>query len=94
MGITGGYIACTTLGGITSKDFVYGLQYGFIPFYITYSIIKTIFFAFIITTVSAYQGYNVAGGSLEVGRASTKAVVFSCLLILLFNVILTQLLLK
>jgi phospholipid/cholesterol/gamma-HCH transport system permease protein len=94
MGIGGGYIACTTLGGITSKDFVYGLQYGFIPFYITYSLIKTLFFAFIITSVSAFQGYYVSGGSLEVGRASTKAVVFSCLLILLFNVILTQLLLK
>lgn len=94
MGIAGGYIACTTLGGITSKDFVYGVQYAFVPFYITYSIIKTIFFAFIITSVSAFQGYYVSGGSLEVGRASTKAVVFSCLLILLFNVILTQLLLK
>jgi phospholipid/cholesterol/gamma-HCH transport system permease protein len=94
MGISGGYIACTTLGGITSKDFVYGLQYAFVPFYITYSVIKTIFFAFIITSVSSYQGYYVSGGSLEVGRASTKAVVFSCLLILLFNVILTQLLLK
>jgi phospholipid/cholesterol/gamma-HCH transport system permease protein len=94
MGISGGYIACTFMGGITSKDFIYGLQYGFIPFYVTYAIIKTLFFAFIITSVSAYQGYYVSGGSLEVGRASTKAVVFSCLLILLFNVILTQLLLK
>ena len=94
VGITGGFIAATTLGGITSKDFVYGLQYGFIPFYITYSLVKTLFFAFIITSVSAFQGYNVSGGSLEVGRASTKAVVFSCLLILLFNVILTQLLLS
>jgi phospholipid/cholesterol/gamma-HCH transport system permease protein len=94
VGIGGGYLACTQLGGITSEDFIYGLQYGFIPFYITYSLIKTLFFAFIITTVSAYQGYYVSGGSLEVGRASTKAVVFSCLLILLFNVILTQLLLR
>jgi len=94
VGITGGFIAATTLGGITSKDFVYGLQYGFIPFYITYSLVKTLFFAFIITSVSAFQGYYVSGGSLEVGRASTKAVVFSCPLILLFNVILTQLLLS
>jgi phospholipid/cholesterol/gamma-HCH transport system permease protein len=94
VGIGGGYLACTQLGNITSEDFIYGLQYGFIPFYITYSLIKTLFFAFIITSVSAYQGYYVAGGSLEVGRASTKAVVYSCLLILLFNVILTQLLLR
>jgi phospholipid/cholesterol/gamma-HCH transport system permease protein len=94
VGIGGGYLACTQLGGITSEDFIYGVQYGFIPFYVTYSCVKTLFFAFIITTVSGYQGYYVSGGSLEVGRASTKAVVFSCLLILLFNVILTQLLLS
>jgi phospholipid/cholesterol/gamma-HCH transport system permease protein len=94
VGILGGFLACTQLGGITAEDFIYGVQYAFIPFYITYSLVKTLFFAFIITTVSAYQGYYVSGGSLEVGRASTKAVVFSCLLILLFNVILTQLLLS
>ena len=94
VGILGGYLACTQLGGITSEDFIYGIQYAFIPFYIVYSLVKTLFFAFIITTVSAFQGYYVSGGSLEVGRASTKAVVFSCLLILLFNVILTQLLLS
>jgi phospholipid/cholesterol/gamma-HCH transport system permease protein len=94
VGIFGGWIAGTSAGVITSKDFVYGIQYAFIPYYITYSIIKTLFFAFIITSVSAYQGYNVDGGSLEVGRASTKAVVHSSILILLFNVILTQLLLS
>jgi phospholipid/cholesterol/gamma-HCH transport system permease protein len=94
IGIFGGYLSCNMSGVMTSEDFVYGIQYAFIPFYITYSLIKTLFFAFIITTVSAFQGYYVSGGSLEVGRASTKAVVFSCLLILLFNVILTQLLLK
>ncbi|MFN8211462.1 MAG: ABC transporter permease [Bacteroidales bacterium] len=94
VGILGGFLACTKLGGIPTEDFIYGIQYAFIPFYVTYSLVKTLFFAFIITTVSSYQGYYVSGGSLEVGRASTKAVVFSCLLILLFNVILTQLLLS
>jgi len=94
VGIIGGWIAGVTAGVITSEDFIYGIQYAFIPYYITYSLIKTLFFAFIITSVSAFQGYYVEGGSLEVGRASTKAVVFSSLLILLFNVILTQLLLS
>ncbi|NSW94913.1 MAG: ABC transporter permease [Bacteroidales bacterium] len=94
IGILGGWIAGTSAGVITSEDFIYGIQYAFIPYYITYSLIKTLFFAFIITSVSAYQGYYVEGGSLEVGRASTKAVVRSSLLILLFNVILTQLLLS
>ena len=94
VGIFGGGIAGTLAGVITTENFIYGIQYAFIPYYIVYSLIKTVFFAFIITSVSAFQGYYVVGGSLEVGRASTKAVVFSSVLILLFNVILTQLLLS
>jgi phospholipid/cholesterol/gamma-HCH transport system permease protein len=94
VGIFGGWVAGTVSGVITSENFIYGIQYAFIPYYIVYSLIKTLFFAFIITTVSAFQGYYVDGGSLEVGRASTKAVVYSSVLILLFNVILTQLLLS
>jgi phospholipid/cholesterol/gamma-HCH transport system permease protein len=79
---------------VTSENFIYGIQYAFIPYYIVYSLIKTLFFAFIISSVSAFKGYYVEGGSLEVGRASTKAVVHSSILILMFNVILTQLLLS
>jgi phospholipid/cholesterol/gamma-HCH transport system permease protein len=94
VGIIGGWLAGTLSGVITSEDFIYGIQYAFIPYYVTYSMIKTVIFAFIITSVSAFQGYYVEGGSLEVGRASTKAVVYSSVLILLFNVILTQLLLS
>lgn len=94
IGIAGGWIVGTQLGVITTEQFVYGIQYAFIPYYITYSLIKTLFFAFIITSISAYQGYFVSGGSLEVGQASTKAVVYSSVFILLFNVILTQLLLS
>jgi phospholipid/cholesterol/gamma-HCH transport system permease protein len=94
VGIVGGWLAGTFSGVITSEDFIYGIQYAFIPYYITYAMIKTVFFAFIITSVSAFQGYYVDGGSLEVGQASTKAVVHSSVLILLFNVILTQLLLS
>lgn len=94
IGIFGGWFMGIATGVIASQDFVYGIQYAFIPYYIVYSLIKTVFFAFIITSVSAFQGYYVSGGSLEVGRASTKAVVYSSVLILLFNVILTQLLLS
>jgi len=94
VGITGGWMAGTLSGVISSENFIYGIQYAFIPYYIVYSMIKTVVFAFIITSVSSFQGYFVDGGSLEVGRASTKAVVFSSVLILLFNVILTQLLLS
>jgi phospholipid/cholesterol/gamma-HCH transport system permease protein len=94
VGIFGGWVAGTSAGVINSADFIYGIQYAFIPYYIIYAIIKTLFFAFIITSVSSFEGYYVDGGSLEVGRASTKAVVYSSVLILLFNVILTQLLLS
>jgi len=94
VGIVGGWLAGTTAGVVTSEDYIYGIQYAFIPYYVTYAIIKTLVFAFLITTVSAFHGYKVEGGSLEVGQASTKAVVHSSILILLFNVILTQLLLS
>lgn len=94
IGVIGGWIAGTSAGVITSQDYIYGIQYAFIPYYITYSVIKTLFFAFTISSVSAFQGYYVQGGSLEVGRASTKAVVYSSVVILTLNVILTQLLLS
>jgi phospholipid/cholesterol/gamma-HCH transport system permease protein len=94
VGIFGGGIAGTLAGVMTTKNFIYGIQYAFIPYYIVYSLIKTVVFAFIISSISSFQGYYVEGGSLEVGRASTKAVVYSSVLILLFNVILTQLLLS
>lgn len=58
-GIIGGWIVGTSAGVITSQDYIYGIQYAFIPYYITYSLIKTVFFAFIISTVSAHQGYHV-----------------------------------
>ncbi|HUW92152.1 MAG TPA: ABC transporter permease [Bacteroidales bacterium] len=94
VGILGGWLAGTSAGVISSQDFIYGIQYAFIPYYITYALIKTVLFAFIIASISSFQGYYVEGGSLEVGRASTKAVVYSSVMILLFNVILTQLLLS
>jgi phospholipid/cholesterol/gamma-HCH transport system permease protein len=93
VGILGGWTATVVTGALTSTDFIYGIQYWFIPFYISYSLIKTVVYAIIITTVPAFFGYYVSGGALEVGRASTWGVVSSSVLILLFDVILTQLLL-
>jgi len=94
VGIFGGWAAGTLSGVMTSEDFIYGIQYAFVPFYVVYGLIKTLFFAFIITSVSSFQGYYVSGGSLEVGRSSTKAVVYSSVLILICNLVLTQLLLS
>lgn len=93
VGIFGGWLAAIITGAVTSADYIYGIQYWFEPFYITYALVKTVVYAFIITSVSAYYGYFVKGGALEVGRASTKGVVYSCILILMFDVILTQLML-
>ncbi len=93
LGIFGGWLACTASGVITSEDYIDGIRVWFDPYTITYALIKTIVFAFLIVSVSAYHGYRISGGALEVGRASTKAVVYSSILIIIFNLILTQLLL-
>lgn len=91
--LLGGYIACAVSGIVTLSDYITGLRYEFEPFTITYAIIKTVVFAFIITSVSGFYGYKTQGGALDVGDSSTKAVVYSSMLIILFDLILTQLLL-
>lgn len=93
LGVIGGWIAGTVTGLIPSADYLLGIREWFDPFTITYALIKTVVFAFIITSVSAYKGYYVKGGSVEVGQASTDAVVASSILIIFFDLILTQLLL-
>jgi len=93
IGISGGWLATIYTGVITSQQYISGIQFFFNPYYVTYSLIKTVVFAFIISSVSSYQGYYTEGGALEVGKSSTKAVVYSSVLILLFNMILTDLLL-
>jgi len=93
VGLIGGWLAAVTTGALSSTDYIYGIQYLFIPFYITYALVKTVVYAFIITSVSAFYGYYVQGGALEVGRASTRGVVYSSILILLADLVLTQLML-
>lgn len=93
LGLFGGWLACISTGEVTSNDYILGLQIYFDAYTVTYALIKTAVFAFIITTVSGYHGYETRGGALEVGTASTKAVVFSSIIIIIFNLILTQLLL-
>ena len=93
VGTMGGYLIAIFTGVVLPADYVDGLHYYFIPFYITYSLIKMAVFAFLITSISAFFGYYAAGNSLEVGRASTRAVVTSSIAIMIFNLILTQLML-
>ena len=77
---------------LTPDDLTAGLQHQFNPWFMWMSIIKSLFFAFIISSVSAFFGYSVDGGSVEVGKASTAAVVISSILILFSDVFLTQVL--
>lgn len=92
-GIGGGWLAGAMSGEVPSSMFVIGLQYAFIPYYMVYSLIKICVFGIIISSVSSYYGYTTRGGALEVGKASTTAVVNSILILLVFNLILTSLLL-
>ena len=93
LGIYGGYVAGILTGRFFSEDYIYGIQLDFDPYFIKYALIKTLVFAFVIATIPAYHGYNVKGGSLEVGRASTQAVVWTSVVIILLNYFLTQMLL-
>jgi phospholipid/cholesterol/gamma-HCH transport system permease protein len=91
-GILGAY-ATAYIGHVLSpEDLTIGLQHDFNPWFMWMSIIKSTVFAFIISSVSSFCGYYVEGGSVEVGKASTNAVVTSSVLILFSDVFLTQLL--
>jgi phospholipid/cholesterol/gamma-HCH transport system permease protein len=93
LSVFGGYIAGVGTGIVSSVDYLQGIQMNFNSYHVTYALIKTVVFAFIIATVSAYQGYYTVGGTREVGISSTKAVVYSNVVILIVNYALTQLLL-
>ena len=93
LGIFGGWIAGVLSGLFSGIDYITGVQMEFNPFLLTYAIIKTLIFAFLIATVPSYHGYYVKGGSLEVGKASTQSVVWTTVLIVITNYLLTQMLL-
>jgi phospholipid/cholesterol/gamma-HCH transport system permease protein len=92
-GLVGGLVVGPLAGVVTVPDYIDGIRYFFIPYYVTFTLVKSVFFGFLIASVPAYYGYFVTGGALEVGKASTKAVVNTNILILLFDLILTRLLL-
>jgi len=93
-GLIGGLITGPLSGVVTVATYITGIKTTFVPFYVYFSIIKTLVFGFLISSVPAYLGYYVQGGALEVGRISTKAVVNTSILILFFDLVLTQLLFK
>jgi phospholipid/cholesterol/gamma-HCH transport system permease protein len=93
IGIIGGWAVGEFTDIITVADYLVGVQYAFNPYFVWYGIIKSLFFAYIITSMSSYYGYMVRGGALEVGKASTNAVVNSNIIILLMDLVLSRLLL-
>ena len=93
IGLLGGWAVGQFTDIITVADYLVGVQYAFNPYYVWYGIIKSLFFAYVIASLSSYYGYSARGGALEVGKASTNAVVNSNILILLLDLVLSRLLL-
>ena len=93
LGVLGGWIASVYGGFTSSADFINGAQIDFVPFHITYAFIKTLIFAMLLATIPSFHGYYMKGGALEVGKASTVSFVWTSVTIILFNYLLTQLLL-
>lgn len=94
LALYGGYIAGTMTGILTETEYVYGIRIDFNPFTIQFALIKSVVFAFLIASISAYQGFFTTGGALEVGKSSTSAVTKSCIAVLLADYILAELLLN
>lgn len=93
LGLSGGYLACLTSSTITPSDYIIGLQDGFNPVTVTVCATKAVVFGFIITSVCAYNGFYTEGGALEVGQSATRGVVYSCIMILFADLVISSLLL-
>jgi len=93
LSMTGGWIALTLSGLVSTETYILGLRSFFLVGNIWYALTKCIVFGFIIVSISAFFGYYTKGGSIEVGKSSTKAVVANSVVILIANFLLTQLIL-
>ena len=91
--LVGGLLGGSLSGAVTQADYILGIQDGFNGFTVTVALVKAVVFGFIITSISAYKGYHVKGGALEVGQASTEAVVVGCITILAADYVITALML-
>ena len=93
LSIYGGYVASLTSGVVTGTDYIYGIRIEFNEFMVTFAMIKSVVFAVLISSISAFKGYYTQGGALEVGQASTSAVTNSVIAVLCADYLLAQLLL-
>lgn len=93
LSILGGYVAGSLSGALSGEEYIIGLRSDFVPYNITFALIKSFVFAFLISTISSYKGFNTTGGALEVGKASTDAVTNSVIAILIADFVCAQVLL-
>ncbi len=90
--VYGGYLTALITGVISGNDYILGIQMDFIPFQVTFALVKAIVFGFLVAAISSYKGYYTTGGALEVGQSSTNAVTSSCIAILVGDYLLAYLL--
>ena len=93
LSILGGYLAGTLTGALAPQDFIEGIREDFVPYNIVFALIKSVVFAFLISGISSFKGFNTTGGALEVGAASTGAVTNSIIAILIADFVLAAVLL-
>jgi phospholipid/cholesterol/gamma-HCH transport system permease protein len=93
LAIYSGLVAAEFVVSVAQEDYIYGLRHTFDPYSLYFAIYKSLVYAFLISSISAYRGFYISGGAVAVGKASTRAVTDSCIAILLADYILTQLLL-
>lgn len=93
VGIGGGLLAGSLTGYASTSEFTYGLLAFFDTYDVTMMMVKSVTFGFLIASISCFKGFYILGGSLEIGKASTQAVVLSCIFVLLADYILAELLL-
>jgi len=93
LGLCGGYLACVITRDISPSDFITGLQADFNPIIVTVCAVKSIVYGFLITSICCYNGFYTEGGALEVGQSATRGVVYSCVMVLFADLIVSSMLL-
>lgn len=91
--LVGGYLTVIITGSISAYDFVDGMTSFFRMYDLYYALTKTFVFAFVISSVSSFYGYNIDGGALELGKANTQGIVVASFAILILNMVITQIML-
>lgn len=93
LGLVGGYIACAASNDVSTQDYITGLRDSFNPVTVSVCAVKSIVFGFLITSICSYQGFYTSGGALEVGQSATKGVVWSCIMILFADLVVSRVML-